>query len=143
MQRFVYHTPNSFFHVGRGVRDKLVEAYGRLDPLISRIVWEEMQKNWGRHLLVSASLGWCGMWVGGTLGLLLIPAFVGGVLTARDPKLRLLLLYSAPALAMLGLHALIANHYTRYNLILIGPFVVGATLFASTIFARRRQRLAR
>ena len=27
---------------------------------------------------------------------------------------------------MLGLHAAVANQYTRYNLILIGPFSVGA-----------------
>ena len=138
MERFVYYTPKSFFHSGRGIRDKLVEAHGRLDPLIGGIVREEMQKNWWRHLLVSVSLGWCGMWVGGTLGLLLIPAFAAGVLMARDAKLRLLLLYSAPAFAMLGLHALIANHYTRYNLILIGPLAAGATSLALTVFAQRK-----
>ena len=27
--------------------------------------------------------------------------------------------------AMLGLHAVLANHYTRYNMILIGPFAAG------------------
>jgi hypothetical protein len=138
MERFVYHTPKSFFHVGRGMRDKLVEAHGRLDPLIGGIVREEMQRRWWRHLLVSLSLGWCGMWVGGALGLLLIPAFVVGVLMARDATLRLLLFYSVPAFAMLGLHALIANQYTRYNLILIGPFAAGATSLALTIFAKRK-----
>jgi hypothetical protein len=141
MERFVYYTPNSFFHVGRGIRDKLVEAHGRLDPLIGKMVQEEMRKNWWRHLLVSLSLGWCGLWVGGTLGLLLIPAFVVGVLTARDRKLRLLLLYSAPAFAMLGLHAVMANHYTRYNLILIGPLATAATSLALTFFFSRRDAL--
>ena len=102
-----------------------------------------MQKNWWRHLLVSVSLGWCGMWVGGTLSLLLIPAFMVGVLMARESKLRLLSLYSAPAVAMLGLHALIANHYTRYNLILIGPLAAGATSLVLTIFAQRREALVR
>jgi hypothetical protein len=97
-----------------------------------------MQRRWWRHLLVSLSLGWCGMWVGGALGLLLIPAFVVGVLMARDATLRLLLFYSVPAFAMLGLHALIANQYTRYNLILIGPFAAGATSLALTIFAKRK-----
>lgn len=142
-ERFVYYSPKSFFHVGRGIRDKLVEAYGRLDPLIGQIVRDEMQKNAWRHLLVSVSLGWCGMWVGGTLGLLLIPTFVAGVLMARDAKLRFLLLYSAPAFAMLGLHALIANHYTRYNLILIGPLAAGVTSLALTIFVHRREPLVR
>ena len=34
MERFVYYSPKSFFHVGRAHRDKLVEAHGRLDPQI-------------------------------------------------------------------------------------------------------------
>ena len=37
MERFVYYTPKSFFHVGRAHRDKLVEAHGRLDPLIKDV----------------------------------------------------------------------------------------------------------
>ena len=64
MHRFVYHTRDSFFHVGRGRRDTLVKEYGRLDPLIAGIVLDEMRTNWWRHLLVSIPLGWCGMWVG-------------------------------------------------------------------------------
>ena len=143
MERFVYYTPKSFFHVGRGVRDELVEAHGRLDPLIGGIIRAEMQKNWWRHLLVGLSLGWCGMWVGGTLGLLLVPAFIAGTLIARGEKLQLLLLYAAPAFAMLGLHALIANHYTRYNLILIGPLVAAATSVVLTVFAGRQRGLVR
>jgi hypothetical protein len=43
---------------------------------------------------------------------------------------------------MLGLHAVVANQYTRYNLILIGPFAAGAASFISARIARlRSQRL--
>jgi len=45
-----------------------------------------------------------------------------------------------PAVAMLGLHAMVANHYTRYNLILIGPFSAAAAWFISER-ARRRTAL--
>jgi hypothetical protein len=139
MDRFVYYTPKSFFHVGRGVRDKLIETHGRLDPLIAEIVGREMKTNWWRHLLISLSLGWCGMWVGGIVGLFLVPALFLGLLRLQDRKVRrLLLLYAAPAFAMLGLHALIANQYTRYNLILIGPFAIGAALLVLTALARQR-----
>ena len=48
------------------------------------------------------------------------------------------LLYAAPALVMLGLHAGIANHYTRYNLILIGPFCAGAAWIIAQFIAARR-----
>src|SRR5262249_52291935 len=38
MHRFVYHTGDSFFHVGRNHRDGLVAQHGRLDPIIGDIV---------------------------------------------------------------------------------------------------------
>jgi hypothetical protein len=39
---------------------------------------------------------------------------------------------------MLGLHAAVANHYPRYNLILIGPFSVGAAwVITRLIFVTR------
>ena len=41
----------------------------------------------------------------------------------------LVLLYEAPAVVMLCLHAVVANEHTRYNLVLIGPFSVGADHF--------------
>jgi hypothetical protein len=34
---------------------------------------------------------------------------------------------------MLALHAAVANHYTRYNLILIGPFVSGAAFIIALL----------
>src|SRR5215203_2099884 len=126
MERFVYYTPHSFFHVGRAHRDKLVEAHGRLDPLIGGVVREELSRNWWRHLSVSVPLAWCGMWVGGWLGLALAPLFAAACVAAGRRSRWLFLIYAAPAVAMLGLHAAVANKYTRYNLILIGPFSVGA-----------------
>ena len=77
-------------------------------------------------LLVSLPLAWCGLWAGGVLGLLLAPLFLLAAVEAVSRGRPLFLIYSAPALAMLALHAIVANHYTRYNLILIGPFSVGA-----------------
>ena len=55
MERFVYYTPDSFFHVGRAHRDKLVEISGRLDPLIGAIAKQEITQNWWRHLVQSAT----------------------------------------------------------------------------------------
>lgn len=126
MERFVYYTPRSFFHVGRLNRDKLVEAHGRLDPLIGDLIRNELRERWWRYLLVSVPLAWCGMWVGGLIGLLLVPLFAWACVEAVRRSQPLLLLYAAPALVMLGLHAAVANQYTRYNLILIGPFSAGA-----------------
>jgi 4-amino-4-deoxy-L-arabinose transferase-like glycosyltransferase len=126
MHRFTYHTESSFFHVGRGRRDALVAQYGRLDPLIPGIIRDEMRNDWWRHLLVSIPLAWCGLWAGWLASLVLVPLFVWACVRAVRTRQPLLLFYAAPAVAMLGLDALIGNHYTRYNLILMGPYAVGA-----------------
>jgi 4-amino-4-deoxy-L-arabinose transferase-like glycosyltransferase len=131
MHRFVFHTPGSFFHTGRGRRDTLVEQHGRLDPLIGGIVLDEMRANWWRHLLVGLPLAWCGMWAGWVVSLVLLPLLGWACVRALRQSQPVLLLYAAPAIAMLGLHAVVANHYTRYNLILIGPYAVGAAWIIS------------
>ncbi len=141
MRRFLYHVPGSFFHAGRGKRDALLLQHVRLDPIISQIVIDEMRTNWWRHLLVSIPLGWCGMWVGSLWSLALIPLFACACVPAARRSQPLLLFYAAPAVAMLGLHALVANHYTRYNLILIGPYCVGAAWLIQSMIASARSRL--
>jgi 4-amino-4-deoxy-L-arabinose transferase-like glycosyltransferase len=138
MHRFVYHTRDSFFHVGRGRRDMLVKEHGRLDPLIGDIVREEMRTNWWRHLLVSIPLAWCGLWAGWIVGLLLVPLFAWASVRAIRKREPVLLLYAAPGIMMLGLHAAVANHYTRYNLILIGPLAVGAAWMISAWLQHKR-----
>jgi hypothetical protein len=132
MHRFLYDTRDSFFQVGRRHRNMLVNEYGRLDPLIAGIVLDEIRTNWWRHLLVSIALGWCGMWVGWLWSLILIPLFGWACMQAVQQARRLLLLHAAPAVVMLGLHASVAGPDTRYNLILIGPFSLGAAWIIST-----------
>jgi hypothetical protein len=126
MHRFMYHTPESFFHTGRKRRDTLIEQNGQIDPLIGQLVQEEMASNWWHYLAVTIPLAWCGMWPGGIVTLVLLPLFIASVLQAVRTREPSLIFYAAPAVLMLGLHAAVANHYTRYNLILIGPYSVGA-----------------
>jgi hypothetical protein len=131
MHRFVYHTAGSFFHTGRDKRNELVARHGRLDPIIGEIVRDEIRANGWRHLMVSIPLGWCGMWAGKLVALLLIPLFMWRCVQAIGEAKFVLLFYAAPAIIMLGLHAAVANQYTRYNLILIGPFAIGAAWIIS------------
>ena len=140
MDRFEWDRPGSFFETGRGARSALLAQHHRLDPVIGDIVRDEMSTNWWRHILVSIPLAWCGLWLGGLLGFVLVPAFVwAGIAAIRQSK-PLFLLYAAPALVMLALHAGVANHYTRYNLILIGAYAAGAAwlMARGAWFARAR-----
>jgi hypothetical protein len=145
MHRFMYHTPGSFFHTGRERRDSLIEQNGQIDPLIGQLVHDEMASNWWHYLAVNIPLAWCGMWPGGIVTLVLLPLFIASVLQAVRTREPSLIFYAAPALLMLGLHAAVANHYTRYNLILIGPYSVGAAwiICSALPYARwRAQSLA-
>jgi hypothetical protein len=118
----------------------LLSEHGRLDPLIRDIVRDEMRTNWWRHLLVSIPLAWCGLWAGWIVSLVLIPLFACASVRAIRQREPVLLLYAAPAIMMLGLHAAVANHYTRYNLILIGPTAIGAAWMISAWLQRARLR---
>lgn len=142
MDRFEWNRPGSFFEVGRGMRDALIAEHGRLDPVFGDLMRAEMSKNWWRHVLVSIPLAWCGLWIGGWLGYILVPAAAWVGVRAIQRNKPLFLLYAAPALVMLALHAGVANHYTRYNLILIGSYAAGAgwLMARSAWFARARLR---
>ena len=140
MERFVYYSPHSFFHVGRAHREQIKATHGRLDPVIGSIVRDEMRQRGWWYFAVALPLGWCGMWLGGYLGLLLVPVFAVAAVTALRRSKPLFLLYAVPPFVMLGLHAALANHYTRYNLILIGPFCAGTAWIMMLAAARWRSR---
>jgi len=136
MARFNYENDGSFYDIGGGHRARLVAEYKRIDPIIGSLIAEEMKENWWRYILVSVPLAWCGMWVGGWLGFALVPLFAGACFAAWRLSRPRLLLYAAPAVVMLGLHAALASFYTRYNFALIGPFSVAAAWVIASAMSR-------
>jgi hypothetical protein len=135
--RFEWNEPGSFFQTGRGHRVALLAQHGRVDPVMGGILRDEMQRNWWRHLATMIPLAWCGLWVSGLWSLLVIPLFAIACVAAVRRARPLLLFYAAPGLLLVGLHAAVANHYSRYNLGLIGPFSVGAAWVISLALPRR------
>jgi hypothetical protein len=140
MVRFDYETKGSFYDIGSIKRFDLIAQHKRLDPIIGQLFLEELRENGWRYILVSVPLGWCGMWAGGWLALLLVPMFAVACVAAWRRSQPLLLLYALPALAMLALHAALANFYTRYNLVLIGPFSLAAAWLIVSAAARMRSQ---
>jgi hypothetical protein len=126
MSRFQWNAPGSFFEQGRGRRDSLVKAHGRLDPIMGGLLHAEMARDWWRHVGSSLALSWCGLWVSGLWSVPLLPLFAAAGVIALRRRQPLLLLYAVPALVLVGVHGVLANHYPRYNLGLIGPIAVGA-----------------
>jgi hypothetical protein len=141
MARFEWDRPGSFFAEGRARREALVARHGRLDPIIGAVLRDDMARDWGRHLATSIALSWCGLWVSGLWSVPLLPLFAVALWRARR-RAPLLLFYAAPALALVGAYGILANHYPRYNLGLIGPIAAGAAWVLVTAYRRfgRRQR---
>jgi hypothetical protein len=99
-----------------------------------------MREKWWRYILVTLPLAWCGLWVGKLWGLIVIPLFAWACVRAARRR-PLFLLYALPALIMVALHAAVANHYSRYNLILIGPASAGAAwILAGVVPFSRKSR---
>jgi hypothetical protein len=140
MARFRYDLPNSFYAIGVAHRDALTGQFGRIDPIIGDVVRDEMKDSWWRYILVSIPLAWCGMWVGGWLGLVIVPFFAAACVAGHRRSKPLLLLYATPALVMLALHAALASFYTRYNLALIAPFSAAAAWLIASVAARARSQ---
>jgi hypothetical protein len=135
MARFQWDAPGSFFEDGRGRREALVKAHGRLDPIMGGLLRTELARDWWRHLATSVALSWCGLWVSKLWSVVLLPLFAAACVLALRKRQPLLLLYAAPALALVGVHGLLANHYPRYNLGLIGPIAVGAAWMILRLWA--------
>lgn len=141
MHRFIYSTDGSFFQVGRDRRNHLTETYHRLDPLIWGIVRDEMRARWWRYLLVSVPLMWCGLWPGWLVSLFAAPLFAWACIRSVRSSEPLFLLYTLPTLVNLALDGLVGNTTTRYNLILIGPYAIGAaSLLASGLQSAKWRR---
>jgi hypothetical protein len=138
--RFLYSEPDSFFNTGRTRRGELATEGGSVDAVIGDVMRDELRQRWLQHLLTSIPLGWCGAWVGGWLSLLLVPAFVVVLWRTLRRGEWLFSAYAVPGLAMLGLHALVANHYTRYNLDLIGSYAVAGGWLVTGWLVRRSRR---
>jgi hypothetical protein len=142
MARFDWQHLGGFFDMGRGRRMALVQQHGKLDPVFGDILRAEMRSNGWGYLASTIPLAWCGLWVGGLWSLLLLPMFAWACVAAVRRGQTLFLVYAFPPLLMVGVHAALANHYIRYNLILIGPIAIGAAwMIARTAASWRAGRV--
>jgi hypothetical protein len=138
MRRFAWGEPEGFYALGMARRWELTHQLGAIDPAIVGIAKEELKDNWWRHIVTTFPIAWCGMWVGKTWGLLLIPVFIFVIAGAIRRRQGLLLAYAAPAIFMGLAHGAVGNQNTRYNLGFIGPIAVAAAVLALRASRHRR-----
>jgi hypothetical protein len=136
-QRFEWNKPDSFFAAGRARREQLVAAHGRIDTVIGPLMRAEMARDWWRHIVATLPLFWCGLWVSGLFAVVLLPVFAVALVAAVRRRQFMLLFYAVPGLVLALAYAVLANHYPRYNLGLIGPIAVAAAWLMVDAWRRR------
>jgi ABC-type Fe3+ transport system permease subunit len=97
-----------------------------------------MARDGWRHILTTLPLFWCGLWVSGLFAVALLPVFAVALVAAVRRRNFMLLFYAAPGLVLALAYAVLANHYPRYNLGLIGPIAVAAAWLMVAAWRRAR-----
>lgn len=124
-ERFDYANPEGFYIVGNDIlRDQTIDEAGGIEHHLSWLLKHEVFGNIYKHVMVTFSLAWRGMWVSKYWGLIAVPIFLGVFLWAVRRKWMGLLIFSIPPWFMLGFHAFTSVNVVRYNLILIPALAI-------------------
>ncbi len=128
-QRLDYANPEGFYQRGNNqYRAQSIEKAGGKDRLLGYLLKEEVIGNAGRHIAVSLSLAWRGMWVSKYWGLAAIPLFAAAFFGAVRRRCGAFIVYSLPAWFMLGFHAFTSVNVVRYNLVLVPCLALGSAM---------------
>ena len=107
------------------------------------LLHEEILGNLGKHSLVSVALAYRGVWIVKYWTLLAVPVLFyllyGGTFRGRH---RDLLVFSLPALFMLGLHAFVSVNVHRYNIILMPSLALATGWFALKVWVWYRRKFS-
>jgi len=119
-KRLDYAEPKGFYLWGNTVlRDRMTKEAGGKDKLLGYLIRHEILAHPVKHVLVTLSLAWRGMWVSMYWGLIAIPIFMVLAWTALRARHWTFLIYSFPAWFMLGFNAFTSVNVVRYNLTLV------------------------
>ena len=118
--RHDFGNPEGFYQQGNHVlRPQTLKESGSYAVQFSYLVENHMLNQPFKHVMVTFSLVWRGMWVGGKLALIAIPALLAFLIIALKKKNWDFILYALPPVFMLGFHAFTSVNVARYNLIML------------------------
>ena len=131
-ERLDYGATDGFYLTGN--REKpLWQSPGEADRRLHDMIHHYIVANLLKHMLVTLSLAWRGMWVGKYWGLVTIPVFAGVAIHALRTRWWPFLLYAFPAWYMLAFNAFLTVNVVRYNLVLL-PCLAIATAWSLVAF---------
>jgi 4-amino-4-deoxy-L-arabinose transferase-like glycosyltransferase len=118
-ERFDYDNPGGFYGVRIAVRDRTLHEAGSVPNHLSYVIKHEIGGNLFKHVMVTFSMAWRGMWISKAWGLVAIPLFAIACILALRRRWTEFFIFAIPPWFMLGFHAFTSVNVTRYNLILI------------------------
>ncbi len=136
-KRFSYDDLDGFYQYGnRTLRAETLKEAGSYEAHFSYLLKHHLLAEPFKHVMVTFSLVWRGMWVGGKLCLIALPALAVFLVIAWRRKRWDFLLYGMAPVFMLGFHGFTSVNVARYNLILLP--VLGIVFAWTVIWAWRK-----
>lgn len=135
-KRFRYDEPTGFYYQGNGpLKEQLTEDAGGRKNLLSHLLKNYVLGDLLKHVMVTFSLVWSGMWVSKYWGLIAIPIFLAVTGKCLAVQKYDLILYSIPAWFMLGLNAFTSVNVVRYNLVMIPCLAIAVAILISFLLS--------
>lgn len=143
-ERLDYDTQDGFYQQGNGAyRDQVLGKAGSKENELSYIVKNEVIGNAYKHIMVTISLAWRGMWVSKYWGLIAIPIFFSVFIFALHRGWTEFILFALPPWFMLGFHAFTSVNVVRYNLILIPCLAIAVAFLLNVLLSSIKHRMNR
>jgi hypothetical protein len=141
-RRLSFDAEDSFYILGTGPKkQELGRRFKSEAERMEYLLQYEVLGNLGKHSLVSVALAYRGIWIVKYWTLLAVPVLLyllyDGLFRGRNPSL---VLFSLPALFMLGLHAFVSVNVHRYNLILMPSLALASAWIAHKVWEWLRSK---
>ncbi|MGK7866863.1 glycosyltransferase family 39 protein [Falsiroseomonas sp. E2-1-a20] len=127
VRRLDWNHPDSFYAVGMARRTAMLADTGGTG--VGSLIRGQVLAEPAWHTLTTLSMAWRGVWIGRSLGFIVLPLAIVGLMAAwRGGRSTRLLVWTAPAFIMLAVHAAASVNQERYNLALVLPISLCAAL---------------
>ncbi len=131
--------PTSFYSVAHvQLQAETVGAAGGSAQHVGYLIRHYILPDLPKYTAVTLLLMWRGLWVSKYFGLLCAPMLAGRLIGDLRRRHYDLMLFTAPAIFMLALHAALSVNISRYNVGLIPPMSMAAALVLSRVWRRGR-----
>lgn len=139
-KRLAYDNPKGFYYFGsHGLGTIVATRAGGDAHRLSYLLRNEVVGHLFKHIAVTVSLAWRGMWVAKYWGLVTIPMFVVVLVRAIRRRWWTFVAFAAPPWFMLVFHAFVSVNAVRFNLVLLPVLSVAAALCLMALASRLGQ----